>query len=110
MDLKLGQVIDSSISKMALSPSGLSKRARAINNTIQAATCLVDDCNADLSNCKEYHRCPNSKTPEVSINGQKQRFCQQCSRYVSVALFCLLLLMVCWFFVFGYLFYDFELR
>lgn len=93
VDLKLGQVIDSSISKMALSPSGSSKRARAINNTIQAASCLVDECNADLSNCKEYHRrhkvCEiHSKTPEVSINGQKQRFCQQCSRYVSIALFC----------------------
>lgn len=94
VDLKLGQVIDSgndlkATSKMALSPSGSSKRARPINNTIQAATCLVDGCNADLSNSKEYHRrhkvCEvHSKTAQVSINGQKQRFCQQCSRFHSL--------------------------
>ncbi|XP_024977060.1 squamosa promoter-binding-like protein 13A [Cynara cardunculus var. scolymus] len=101
VDLKLGQVIDSgnesslkttsaSTSKMALSPSGSSKRARPINNTsISAASCLVDGCNSDLSNCKEYHRrhkvCEvHSKTPQVSINGQKQRFCQQCSRFHSL--------------------------
>ncbi|CAH1428540.1 unnamed protein product [Lactuca virosa] len=94
VDLKLGQVIDSgnelkSTSKMALSPSASSKRARPINNTIPAATCLVDGCHADLSNCKEYHRrhkvCEvHSKTAQVSINGQKQRFCQQCSRFHSL--------------------------
>ncbi|KAI3686370.1 hypothetical protein L1987_80045 [Smallanthus sonchifolius] len=104
VDLKLGQVIDSgnefrgslnlkgtssSISKMPLSPSGSSKRARPVNNSIHGANCLVDGCKADLSNCKEYHRrhkvCEiHSKTPEVSINGQKQRFCQQCSRFHSL--------------------------
>nr|XP_043606369.1 squamosa promoter-binding-like protein 13A [Erigeron canadensis] len=98
VDLKLGQVIDSgnefkdslkTTSKMALSPSGSSKRARPINNMLQAASCLVDGCTADLSNSKEYHRrhkvCEvHSKTPEVSINGQKQRFCQQCSRFHSL--------------------------
>lgn len=91
VDLKLGQVIDSGLnlkpasSKMALSPSGSSKRARPVNN-VQGANCLVDGCKADLGQCKEYHRrhkvCEvHSKTPEVSINGHKQRFCQQCSRY-----------------------------
>lgn len=110
VDLKLGQVIDSgnefrdsfkATSKMALSPSGSSKRARAINNTLQSATCLVDGCNADLSSSKEYHRrhkvCEvHSKTPEVSINGHKQRFCQQCSRYAFIVLFCALLLQTYW--------------
>ncbi|KAI3673617.1 hypothetical protein L6452_39741 [Arctium lappa] len=109
VDLKLGQVVidsqnesslnttttcSSSTSKMALSssPSGSSKRARPINNntTINPAVCcLVDGCKSDLSNCKEYHRrhkvCEvHSKTPQVSINGQKQRFCQQCSRFHSL--------------------------
>ncbi|KAL4566693.1 hypothetical protein LXL04_030814 [Taraxacum kok-saghyz] len=93
VDLKLGQVIDSGNdfkpSKMALSPSSSSKRARPINSSIPTATCLVDGCNADLSNCKEYHRrhkvCEvHSKTAQVSINGQKQRFCQQCSRFHSL--------------------------
>ncbi|KAL8226526.1 hypothetical protein R6Q57_016358 [Mikania cordata] len=103
VDLKLGQVIDSgnefrdvlnlkaasSVSKMALSPSGSSKRARPVNNAIHGASCLVDGCKDDLSKCKEYHRrhkvCEgHSKTPVVSINGQKQRFCQQCSRFHSL--------------------------
>ncbi|XP_076939482.1 squamosa promoter-binding-like protein 13A [Bidens hawaiensis] len=94
VDLKLGQVIDSGLnlkpasSKMALSPSGSSKRARPVNN-VQGANCLVDGCKADLGQCKEYHRrhkvCEvHSKTPEVSINGHKQRFCQQCSRFHSL--------------------------
>ncbi|KAK9072362.1 hypothetical protein SSX86_008796 [Deinandra increscens subsp. villosa] len=99
VDLKLGQVIDSGnefslkassgASKMGLSPSGSSKRARPVNNGIHGAICLVDGCKADLSKCKEYHRrhkvCEvHSKTPEVSINGLKQRFCQQCSRFHSL--------------------------
>ncbi|MFS7964076.1 putative transcription factor SBP family [Helianthus anomalus] len=102
VDLKLGQVIDSGNefnnlkaavssggSKMALSPSGSSKRARPVSNLVNGAACLVDGCKADLSKCKEYHRrhkvCEvHSKTPEVSINGHKQRFCQQCSRFHSL--------------------------
>ncbi|XP_059644408.1 squamosa promoter-binding-like protein 13A [Cornus florida] len=100
VDLKLGQVADlgnetgdslkgPSGSKMALSPSGSSKRARAVNNGIQTASCLVDGCNADLSSCREYHRrhkvCElHSKTAEVTIRGHKQRFCQQCSRFHSL--------------------------
>ncbi|CAK9170263.1 unnamed protein product [Ilex paraguariensis] len=100
IDLKLGQVVDSgsglvdnlkvqSVSKMEMSPSGSLKRPRGIGNGIQTASCLVDGCNADLSNCKEYHRrhkvCEHhTKTPQVKIRGQKQRFCQQCSRFHSL--------------------------
>ncbi|KAM7480168.1 hypothetical protein LguiA_028381 [Lonicera macranthoides] len=98
VDLKLGQVIIDSgselgdnlkVPKMVLSPSGSSKRPRSINsNGVHAASCLVDGCIADLSNCREYHRrhkvCElHSKTPQVMINGHKQRFCQQCSRFHS---------------------------
>ncbi|KAK4846279.1 hypothetical protein QYF36_015326 [Acer negundo] len=95
VDLKLGHVNNSADSssnkwkeplKMESSPSGSSKRARGANNGTQTASCLVDGCNSDLSNCREYHRrhkvCElHSKTPEVTISGQKQRFCQQCSRF-----------------------------
>ncbi|KAK9080558.1 hypothetical protein SSX86_000316 [Deinandra increscens subsp. villosa] len=103
VDLKLGQVINSrnkfkdclnlkgstSVSKIGLSPSGSSKRARSVNKLNPGVDCVVDECKADLSNCKEYHRrhkvCEiHSKTPEVSIHGQKQRFCQQCSRFHSL--------------------------
>ncbi|XP_028791673.1 squamosa promoter-binding-like protein 13A [Neltuma alba] len=73
----------------ASTPSGSSKRARAINNGIQTASCLVDGCSSDLSNCREYHRrhkvCElHSKAPVVTIGGHKQRFCQQCSRFHSL--------------------------
>ncbi|KAH7846912.1 hypothetical protein Vadar_019589 [Vaccinium darrowii] len=66
--------------------SGLSQRARAVSNEIQAASCQVDGCQADLSGCTEYYRrhkvCRrHSKTPEVEIRGHKQRLCRQCRRF-----------------------------
>ncbi|XP_050257612.1 squamosa promoter-binding-like protein 13A [Quercus robur] len=100
VDLKLGQVGSSGnesvnkwkepgVSKMASPPSGSSKRARAANNGTQPVSCLVDGCTSDLSICRDYHRrhkvCElHSKTPQVTICGQKQRFCQQCSRFHSL--------------------------
>ncbi|OWM89780.1 squamosa promoter-binding-like protein 16 [Punica granatum] len=71
---------------------GSSKRARAPNNGSQVPSCLVDGCNSDLSKCRDYHRrhkvCElHSKTPKVTIRGQEQRFCQQCSRFHSLGEF-----------------------
>uniref|UniRef100_A0A1D1Y3W2 Squamosa promoter-binding-like protein 15 n=2 Tax=Anthurium amnicola TaxID=1678845 RepID=A0A1D1Y3W2_9ARAE len=48
--------------------------------------CQVDDCKADLSNAKDYHRrhkvCEvHSKTTKAMVGKQMQRFCQQCSRF-----------------------------
>ncbi|EFJ14320.1 hypothetical protein SELMODRAFT_28598, partial [Selaginella moellendorffii] len=48
--------------------------------------CQVEGCQADLSGSKDYHRrhkvCEvHSKTPKNTVNGQEQRFCQQCSRF-----------------------------
>lgn len=67
-----------------------SKRAKAPGNIV--AHCLVDGCNADLSQCREYHRrhkvCEvHSKTAKVTIGGRDQRFCQQCSRFHSLVEF-----------------------
>ncbi|ESW32014.1 hypothetical protein PHAVU_002G286000 [Phaseolus vulgaris] len=102
VDLKLGQVGNSGmesvltknkdavgVSKITSSSSGSSKRARALGNGTQTVSCLVDGCNSDLSNCRDYHRrhkvCEvHSKTAQVTIGGQKQRFCQQCSRFHSL--------------------------
>nr|AUW52987.1 squamosa promoter binding-like protein 13 [Petunia x hybrida] len=72
--------------------SGSSKRAKAPGSLAQVAHCLVDGCNADLSQCREYHRrhkvCEvHSKTAKVSIGGREQRFCQQCSRFHSLVEF-----------------------
>ncbi|KAJ0987136.1 hypothetical protein J5N97_005492 [Dioscorea zingiberensis] len=48
--------------------------------------CQVDDCKADLSGAKDYHRrhkvCElHSKTSKALVGKQMQRFCQQCSRF-----------------------------
>ncbi|KAJ6799892.1 squamosa promoter-binding-like protein 15 isoform X2 [Iris pallida] len=48
--------------------------------------CQVDDCRADLTSAKDYHRrhkvCEvHSKTTKVLVSQQMQRFCQQCSRF-----------------------------
>ncbi|KAJ8571156.1 hypothetical protein K7X08_038128 [Anisodus acutangulus] len=74
------------------SSTGSSKRAKAPGNVTHVARCLVDGCNADLSQCREYHRrhkvCEfHSKTSRVSIGGREQRFCQQCSRFHSLVEF-----------------------
>ncbi|RWW34385.1 hypothetical protein GW17_00000846 [Ensete ventricosum] len=47
--------------------------------------CQVDDCKADLSSAKDYHKrhkvCEvHSKTAKALVGKQMQRFCQQCSR------------------------------
>lgn len=73
-------------SKPEGSTSSSSKRTRGNGvGTNQMPICLVDGCDSDFSNCREYHKrhkvCEvHSKTPVVTINGHKQRFCQQCSR------------------------------
>ncbi|CAK9330310.1 unnamed protein product [Citrullus colocynthis] len=99
VDLKLGQVSNNmgtkyvvnepGVFKVAPSPSEPSKRARGSGNGTQPLSCLVDGCVSDLSNYRDYHRrhkvCElHSKTPQVSIGGLKQRFCQQCSRFHSL--------------------------
>ncbi|XP_020589901.1 squamosa promoter-binding-like protein 16 isoform X2 [Phalaenopsis equestris] len=72
--------------------SGASRRARVPNSTGYIASCSVDGCVADLSKCREYHKrhkvCEvHSKTPVVVVGGREQRFCQQCSRFHSLAEF-----------------------
>jgi hypothetical protein len=52
----------------------------------------VEGCAADLSKGRDYHRrhkvCEaHSKTPVVTVAGQQQRFCQQCSRFHSLGEF-----------------------
>jgi len=51
-------------------------------------SCQVDNCNADLSVAKQYHKrhkvCENhSKAHSVLISELQQRFCQQCSRLTN---------------------------
>nr|1WJ0_A Chain A, squamosa promoter-binding protein-like 12 [Arabidopsis thaliana] len=51
-----------------------------------AICCQVDNCGADLSKVKDYHRrhkvCEiHSKATTALVGGIMQRFCQQCSRF-----------------------------
>lgn len=95
VDLKLGRLSDlggggsvntpKNSMMESSSSSGSSKRARTPANGAQVVSCLVDGCKADLSKCRDYHRrhkvCElHSKTAKVTIGGNEQRFCQQCSR------------------------------
>ncbi|KAF7834002.1 squamosa promoter-binding-like protein 13A [Senna tora] len=89
VDLKLGhhdevEKLDGgggvSKTKTTSASGGSWKRARGMSNGGgQRASCLVDGCNSDLSNGREYHRrhkvCElHSKTPVVTISGHNQRF------------------------------------
>ncbi|XP_061341560.1 squamosa promoter-binding protein 1-like [Gastrolobium bilobum] len=55
-------------------------------------SCQVDNCNADLSDAKQYHKrhkvCEyHAKATAVLIAEQQQRFCQQCSRFHELSEF-----------------------
>ncbi|KAM1019040.1 hypothetical protein PS2_040192 [Malus domestica] len=54
--------------------------------------CQVEGCHVALLNAKEYHRrhkvcAMHSKASRVTVLGQDQRFCQQCSRFHVVSEF-----------------------
>ncbi|XVE88075.1 hypothetical protein DITRI_Ditri19aG0039500 [Diplodiscus trichospermus] len=54
--------------------------------------CQVDNCTADMTNAKRYHRrhkvCEfHAKAPTVRVAGLHQRFCQQCSRFHELSEF-----------------------
>lgn len=65
------------------------KRSRQSHQSAQTQRCQVEGCNLDLVSAKGYHRrhkiCEShSKSPKVIVAGMERRFCQQCSRLVSL--------------------------
>ncbi|KAG4157458.1 hypothetical protein ERO13_D02G063500v2 [Gossypium hirsutum] len=57
-----------------------------VTGTPCRAVCQVEDCRADLSKAKDYHRrhkvCDvHSKATKALVGNAMQRFCQQCSRF-----------------------------
>lgn len=61
------------------------KKAKVAGGSGNRAVCQVEDCGADLSNAKDYHRrhkvCEmHSKASRALVGNVMQRFCQQCSR------------------------------
>lgn len=68
--------------KGALTPS--KRRVSSAGGSTQRS-CQVEDCTADMTDAKPYHRrhkvCEfHAKEAEVLLFGLRQRFCQQCSR------------------------------
>lgn len=64
------------------------KGSTGSNDRGSSRLCQVDRCTSDLKEAKQYHRrhkvCEvHAKASSVYLTGVKQRFCQQCSRYVT---------------------------
>ncbi|XP_057790305.1 squamosa promoter-binding-like protein 1 [Salvia miltiorrhiza] len=62
------------------------KKTKLAGASSNRAVCQVEDCGADLSKAKDYHRrhkvCQmHSKASKALVGNQMQRFCQQCSRF-----------------------------
>ncbi|KAG7036617.1 Squamosa promoter-binding-like protein 12, partial [Cucurbita argyrosperma subsp. argyrosperma] len=62
------------------------KKTKLTGGNSSRAVCQVEDCGADLSNAKDYHRrhkvCEmHSKASNALVANVMQRFCQQCSRF-----------------------------
>ncbi|KAG2721204.1 hypothetical protein I3760_02G071100 [Carya illinoinensis] len=62
------------------------KKTKVVGTMANLAVCQVEDCKADLSNAKDYHRrhkvCEmHSKASKALVGKVMQRFCQQCSRF-----------------------------
>ncbi|KAJ7514292.1 hypothetical protein O6H91_23G037600 [Diphasiastrum complanatum] len=72
---------------------GRRPRALALSPGLYVAPCCkVDGCVDDLSSAGEYHRrhrvCrTHASASRVLVEGQEQRFCQQCSRFHSLVEF-----------------------
>nr|BAM15477.1 SBP-box protein [Torenia fournieri] len=65
------------------------------NSTMKVASqlcCVVDNCESDLNGCKKYHQrhrvCElHAKAAMALVDGTRQRFCQQCSRFHELSEF-----------------------
>ncbi|KAI3456245.1 hypothetical protein Pfo_012908 [Paulownia fortunei] len=75
--------------KRALTPS--KRRVSSAGGSTQRS-CQADDCTADMTDAKPYHRrhkvCElHAKAAVVLLAGLQQRFCQQCSRFHELSEF-----------------------
>ncbi|XP_022934500.1 squamosa promoter-binding-like protein 1 [Cucurbita moschata] len=87
LSLKIGGNVSQIVERDAGSWEGSSgKKSKLGGGASNRAVCQVEDCGADLSNAKEYHRrhkvCEtHSKASNALVANVLQRFCQQCSRF-----------------------------
>lgn len=73
--------------KTVAAVSGKRGSGAGVGGVSSPPCCQAEKCGADLTDAKRYHRrhkvCEfHSKAPAVIVAGQRQRFCQQCSRPV----------------------------
>ncbi|CAN4095870.1 unnamed protein product [Withania somnifera] len=87
LNLKLGEqlypVVEEEMEKWE---GKCGKKTKIGGVSANRAVCQVQDCQADLSNAKDYHRrhkvCDvHSKAAQALVGNVMQRFCQQCSRF-----------------------------
>ncbi|CAN4123941.1 unnamed protein product [Withania somnifera] len=74
------------------SSAAATKKGKSSSQNAPIPRCQVEGCSLDLSSAKEYYRkhrvcVSHSKCPKVIVAGVARRFCQQCSRFHSVAEF-----------------------
>nr|KYP56121.1 Squamosa promoter-binding-like protein 12 [Cajanus cajan] len=87
LSLKLGGHASTVVDREVASWDGMNgKKSRVSGSTSSRAVCQVEDCSADLSKAKDYHRrhkvCEmHSKASKALVGNAMQRFCQQCSRF-----------------------------
>ncbi|XP_014492405.1 squamosa promoter-binding-like protein 1 [Vigna radiata var. radiata] len=87
LSLKLGGHASGVVDREVASWDGMNgKKSRVSGSTSNRAVCQVEDCSADLSKAKDYHRrhkvCEmHSKASRALVGNAMQRFCQQCSRF-----------------------------
>ncbi|KAL4030480.1 hypothetical protein IC575_008717 [Cucumis melo] len=87
LSLKVGGNGSQIVERDAGSWEGTSgKKTKLAGGNSNRAVCQVEDCGADLSNAKDYHRrhkvCEtHSKASNALVANVMQRFCQQCSRF-----------------------------
>ncbi|KAK6134582.1 hypothetical protein DH2020_031676 [Rehmannia glutinosa] len=85
--------VESQLKKKKLSLGEGSKKSTGGGGAVTAPPCcLAENCGADLRGCKKYHQrhrvCEvHAKAPVVLVDGLRQRFCQQCSRFHELAEF-----------------------
>ncbi|CAL9083956.1 unnamed protein product, partial [Musa textilis] len=82
-------VSSSSFPVAPLAPQKKGKGVAQVGKLQQPPRCQVEGCSVDLTGAKAYncrHKVcgVHSKSPKVMVAGMEQRFCQQCSRSITL--------------------------
>ncbi|CAA0815992.1 Squamosa promoter-binding-like protein 3 [Striga hermonthica] len=78
--------------RQSLDDGGSGRRRAGSGAAGQPPLCVVEECGAGLEGFKKYYQrhrvcVVHSKSPVVLVDGLRQRFCQQCSRFHELSEF-----------------------